>query len=284
VQYNAKQRGKNMPAIKRIVDSICVAASRVGRAGDVEYRGVHTATREVIFHKHPMSNGTKELAEFLALVHALAHLNNQSSNTDIYSDSEIAILWVKSKNVPTDLEQNENNEEIFNLTERALNWLANKDYTNPLLKWNTSAWGKNPANCDRECDSSDRFQQIARQLKTIEKRANIAIFGKTYPVKEQLNKAGLTWNGKAWIGALPIDKINELKQLCCNYDLQYTIKGDGLKESRLARGSRPLPSSKVAAVMGEGNLQSEVTEILDIENLRHRKHKYQDRTNQKSPF
>jgi hypothetical protein len=42
-------------------------------SGDVEDRGVHTATREVIFHKCPMSNGTKELAEFLAIVHALAH-------------------------------------------------------------------------------------------------------------------------------------------------------------------------------------------------------------------
>jgi len=64
-------------------------------------------------------------------------------------------------------------------------------------------------------------------------------------VKEQLNKAGLSWNGKAWIGALPLDKIERLKQLCRHYDLQYTIKGDGFQESRLARGSRPLPSSKL---------------------------------------
>ena len=267
-----------MPAIQPIVDSICVAASCIGSAGDVEYRGVRTATTEVIFHKRPMSNGTKELAEFLAIVHALAHLNNQGSNTAIYSDSETAILWVRSKNVRTDLEQHENNEEIFNLTERALTWLANKDYTNAILKWNTSFWGKNPANCDRERGSSDRCQHTATQLKTLEKRANIAIYGKTYPVKERLNKAGLSWNGKAWIGAFPMDKIKELKQLCCHCDLQYTIKGDGIKESRLARGARPLPTSNVAAVMGEGKLQWEVAETLELENLRHRQHKYQDRT------
>ncbi|MEG4850643.1 hypothetical protein QUB10_06985 [Microcoleus sp. B5-D4] len=51
-----------MPVSKPIVDSICVEASCIGNPGDVEYRGVHTATRKVIFHKRPMSNGTKELA------------------------------------------------------------------------------------------------------------------------------------------------------------------------------------------------------------------------------
>ncbi len=249
-----------MPVSKPIVDSICVEASCIGNPGDVEYRGVHTATREVIFHKRPMSNGTKELAEFLAIVHALAHLNNQGKNLPIYSASETAILWVRTKNVWTKLERDENNEEICNLIERALTWLKNKNYTNAVLKWDTSAWGKIPADFAREHPLINPYQQTVKQLKTLESsvnltasrssdlRVNIVIYGKTYAVKEQLNKAGLSWNGKAWIGALPLDKIERLKQLCRHYDLQYTIKGDGFKESRLARGSRPLPSSKVAAV------------------------------------
>ena len=249
-----------MPVSKPIVDSICVEASCIGNPGDVEYRGVHTETREVIFHKRPMSNGTKELAEFLAIVHALAHLNNQGRNIPIYCASETAILWVRNKNLWTNLERDENNEEIFNLIERALSWLKNKDYTNAVLKWDTSAWGKIPANFAREHPLINPCQQTFKQLKTIEssvnltvkrsieQRVNIVIYGKTYPVKEQLNKAGLSWNGKAWIGALPLDKIERLKQLCRHYDLQYTIKGDGFQESRLARGSRPRPSSKIAAV------------------------------------
>ena len=126
-----------MPVSKPIVDSICVAASSIGNPGDVEYRGAHTATREVIFYKRPMSNGTKELAEFLAIVHALAHLNNQGRNIPIYCASETAILWVRSKSLWTNLEQNENKEEIFNLIERALSWLKSKDYTNAVLKWDT---------------------------------------------------------------------------------------------------------------------------------------------------
>ena len=93
-----------------------------------------------------------------------------------------------------------------------------------------------------------------------------------------MNKAGLSWNSKAWIGALPLDKIERLKQLGRHYDLQYTIKGDGFQESRLAKGTRPLPSSKVAVVMGEGKFQWEIEETLDIEGLRHRQRKLKDRS------
>ena len=188
------------------------------------------------------------------------------------------------------LERSENNEEIFNLIERALNWLKNTNYTNAVLKWDTSSWGKIPANFDREHPLINPCQQTVQQQQTLEsrvnltvprsidQRVNIVIYGKTYPVKERLNKAGLSWNGKAWIGALPLDKIERLKQLCRHYDLQYTIKGDGFKESRLARGSRPLPSSKVAAVMGEGKFQWEIEETLDIEGLRHRQRRSKDRS------
>lgn len=69
----------------------------------------------MIFHKRPISNSTKEIAEFLAIVHALAYLNNQGSNTAIYSGSETAMLWVRDKSLRTTLHKNANNEQIFNL-------------------------------------------------------------------------------------------------------------------------------------------------------------------------
>ena len=64
-----------------IMDSVCVDASCRGNPGDVEYRGVYTATGEVIFHKQPMSLGTNNLGEFLAIVHALAYLKNQNQES-----------------------------------------------------------------------------------------------------------------------------------------------------------------------------------------------------------
>jgi ribonuclease HI len=141
---------KIFPAKELIMDSVCVDASYLGNTGYVEYRGIDTATRKVIFHKSPMPNGTNNLGEFLAIVHALAYLNKQGRNIPIYSDSEVGILWVINKIVRTKLTRSTDNEEIFNLVDRALNWLENNEYTNPILKWNTVSWGEIPADFGRK--------------------------------------------------------------------------------------------------------------------------------------
>jgi ribonuclease HI len=138
------------PASEVIMNSVCVDASCIGNPGNVEYRGIYTATREVIFHKQPMSNGTNNLGEFLAVVHAIAHLKNRGSDIPIYSDSETAIIWVRNKRVRTKLQKSSNNEEIFNLVERGLRWLENNEYTNTILKWDTVRWGEIPADFGRK--------------------------------------------------------------------------------------------------------------------------------------
>jgi len=100
--------------------------------------------------------------------------------------------------------------------------------------------------------------------------ADIAISGKTYAVKDRLKKMGLHWTGKAWAGTLPLAKIEKLKQFCCHYDLQYTIEGKTIKESRLPRGERPISTPSTGAVMGEGRLQWLIEETLNVEKKRHR--------------
>jgi ribonuclease HI len=101
---------KILPANQLIINSVCVDASCIGNPGDVEYRGIYTATGEVIFHKRPMSNGTNNFGEFLAIVHALAHLKNKESDIPVYSDSETAIIWVRNKKVRTSLVRSADNK------------------------------------------------------------------------------------------------------------------------------------------------------------------------------
>lgn len=139
-----------IPASKLISESISVDASCIGNPGDVEYRGVHTATREVVFHKRPMENGTNNIGEFLAIVHALAHLKKQDSKLPIYTDSETAIYWILDKRVKTKLKADDSNREIFDLVERALSWLNTNSYENPIWKWNTQDWGEIPADFGRK--------------------------------------------------------------------------------------------------------------------------------------
>ena len=57
-----------------IMDSLSVDVGCSGNPGIVEYKGVDTQTGEVIFAVGPISKGTNNMGEFLAIVHALAHL------------------------------------------------------------------------------------------------------------------------------------------------------------------------------------------------------------------
>ncbi|NJL22894.1 MAG: ribonuclease H [Leptolyngbyaceae cyanobacterium SM1_3_5] len=161
----AKQNGSFSPADKKrsiarkssgeaiadciIAESISVDAACSGNPGVVEYQGVHTTTREPIFHKR-IPLGTNNLGEFLAIVHALSDLQAQGKDTPIYSDSETAMLWVRNKKARTTLPRNSSTEEIFSLLDRAVDWLENNSYSNPILKWETKVWGEIPADFGRK--------------------------------------------------------------------------------------------------------------------------------------
>ena len=69
-------------------NAIAVDAACSGNPGMMEYRGVDLATGEVVFHYGPIY-GTNNIGEFLAIVHALALMEQKGINRVIYSDSFI---------------------------------------------------------------------------------------------------------------------------------------------------------------------------------------------------
>ena len=133
-----------------ISNSISVDAACSGNPGKLEYKGVNTKTGEIIFKMGPFEEGTINIGEFLAIVHGIAELQKNNDTRAIYSDSSVAISWVKKKWTNTSLKKNEKNEKLFGLFDRALNWLKNNDYQNEILKWETKAWGENPADFGRK--------------------------------------------------------------------------------------------------------------------------------------
>jgi ribonuclease HI len=86
----------------------------------------------------------------LALVHALAWLKGRDKSMPVYSDSENAILWVKAGKCRTKLAQTARNAELFDLIARAEKWLSENGVATPILKWDTAAWGENPADFGRK--------------------------------------------------------------------------------------------------------------------------------------
>ena len=130
--------------------SYSVDAACTGNPGPMEYRCVHTGTREEIFRQGPFENGTNNIGEFLAIVHALALFGKKNIALPIYSDSENAIAWVYAKKCKTDLPRNDKSAELFVLIDRAEKWLASSEFTNKILKWETEAWGEIPADFGRK--------------------------------------------------------------------------------------------------------------------------------------
>lgn len=130
--------------------SIAVDAASSGNPGKMEYRGVDTQTGKQLFYQGPFAQGTNNIGEFLALVHGLAFLKKNNSDRLLYTDSKIAMGWVKAKMCRTKLPQTAKNKKLFELVRRAENWLKTNNYTTKVVKWKTKAWGEIPADFGRK--------------------------------------------------------------------------------------------------------------------------------------
>ena len=131
--------------------ALAVDAACKGNPGPLEYQGVEIESNVNLFHQGPFPDGTVNIGEFLAIVHALALLKH-GGNTDrvIYSDSRIGIGWVKGKKCKTKLTQTVANKQLFQLIKRAEKWLRENPVENPILKWETKLWGEIPADFGRK--------------------------------------------------------------------------------------------------------------------------------------
>ena len=130
--------------------SIAVDAASSGNPGIMEYRGVDTKTKRVLFRKGPFAHGTNNVGEFLALVHGLAYLKEIKSSRVLYTDSRIAMGWIFKKKCNTKLVCSKENEDLFDLIKRAELWLKRNSFNTKIIKWKTKAWGEIPADFGRK--------------------------------------------------------------------------------------------------------------------------------------
>lgn len=132
-------------------DAIAVDAACSRNPGLVEYRGVAVMTGQELFHVGPLAEGTNNIGEFLALVHALAWLDKLGRHeVPVYSDSRTGQSWVRKKKANTNLTPTAANAPLRDMIARAEAWLATHTVMNPILKWNTEEWGEIPADFGRK--------------------------------------------------------------------------------------------------------------------------------------
>ncbi|MGQ1785899.1 MULTISPECIES: ribonuclease H1 domain-containing protein [unclassified Saccharicrinis] len=132
-----------------ISNSLSVDAACSGNPGIMEYQGVYTVSGTQVFvQKFPM--GTNNIGEFLAIVHGLAYQEKHQLNIPIYTDSKIAMSWIKAKKCRSKLPLNDKTQELFAVIRRAEDWLKSHNYSQPILKWDTKNWGEIPADFGRK--------------------------------------------------------------------------------------------------------------------------------------
>lgn len=142
----------NYEAIPEIrTDALAVDGACAKNPGPMEYRCVRVATGEEVFHMGPLADGTNNVGEYLALVHALALLDKQGDHiTPIYSDSRTAQSWLRRRGHKSTLKRTAANARIFELLARADAWVQTHEILNPVLKWDTDNWGEIPADFGRK--------------------------------------------------------------------------------------------------------------------------------------
>lgn len=137
------------PEINPLGIAVDAACSR--NPGPVEYQGVLIATGETLFRIGPLADGTNNIGEYLAIVHAAALLaRNGDRTTPIYSDSRTAQSWVRNRGHRSKLTPTPANAKIRELLARADRWLATNVIYNPIIKWETEKWGEIPADFGRK--------------------------------------------------------------------------------------------------------------------------------------
>lgn len=134
-----------------ITDAIAVDGACARNPGPMEYRGVSIADGTELFHVGPLDDGTNNVAEYLALIHALALLDRQhNTRTVVYSDSVNAISWVRRGGHRSQLARTPRNAVIHNMLARADAWLRAHPVHNAIHKWDTRHYGEIPADFGRK--------------------------------------------------------------------------------------------------------------------------------------
>ncbi len=135
---------------KPIRQSIAVDAAFNGKTQMLEYQGIFVETLTELFHFGPIKGGSNNVGEFLAIVHALAYETKYKMNYPIYTDSKIAMSWIRQKKCKTNTDLSKY-PKLQEIVMRAEKWLIDHPFVNiEIKKWHTKAWGEIPADFGRK--------------------------------------------------------------------------------------------------------------------------------------
>ena len=126
------------------IDGISVDGGTIGNPGECFYRAVDLDTGEILFEEN-LGMGTNNIAEFLAIVHAIHFSIKNNIDKEIYTDSKTAMAWVRNKRANTTF-----TGKVNTRLEKASNYLKTLSNIPKIVKWETKVWGEIPADFGRK--------------------------------------------------------------------------------------------------------------------------------------
>lgn len=129
--------------IDKPTKGICVDGGTEGNPGPCFYQGVDLETGEKLFYQD-LGMGTNNIAEFLAIVHAIHYCDKNGIEPNIWSDSKTAIAWVRNKKCNSTF-----TGDVNIRLDKACAYLKNRDAID-INKWPTKKWGEIPADFGRK--------------------------------------------------------------------------------------------------------------------------------------
>lgn len=132
-------------------EGLCVDAAWNAEERLMEYQGVWLDNGSEVFRVEPISTGSNNIGEFLAIVQGLQLLKQNEIDCPVYSDSQTAISWLKSLRINSKSAREQKiSPRVYQRITRAVLWLTRQTNLNPVLKWNTEDWGEIPADYGRK--------------------------------------------------------------------------------------------------------------------------------------
>lgn len=139
------KKQKNQVVDKPILDSLNCDGSYGWKTKKIGWKVNDTLTGETLLESN-LTGGTSNVAEFMAIVDAMRFQVQEGINIPIYSDSLVAIRWVRDKKCFSFMDREDPFEkEISQMVNEAEEFLQNNDIDFEVLKWKTFLWGNVPS-------------------------------------------------------------------------------------------------------------------------------------------
>lgn len=126
------------------IKSIIVSGNCPNNFGEMSYQWNLVASTNNAKRKNLSIIGTKNIADFIAIIDLIKLTKKVKLNLPIYTNSKTAVNWILNKKCNHQLFVSKQTETVLALVKEHDEWLLNNIIENEILLWNSNSWGVFP--------------------------------------------------------------------------------------------------------------------------------------------